>query len=112
MQFGHLQEAGGMITKIDWTNLQLSDFEKEDTFPINYKIAFTGFYSDVSFSMQIYTHCIMQDVLQHDATLTFTRHCFSLSSSWKTIQLRNQLLGGHRDNLLQWPAMVLGLYNS
>ncbi|KYQ50675.1 putative phosphoenolpyruvate synthase [Trachymyrmex zeteki] len=42
MQFGHLQEAGGMITKIDWTNLQLSDFEKEDTFPINYKIAFTA----------------------------------------------------------------------
>ncbi|XP_018366486.1 PREDICTED: uncharacterized protein LOC108763401 isoform X2 [Trachymyrmex cornetzi] len=42
MQFGHLQEAGGMITKIDWTDLQLSDFEKEDTFPINYKIAFTA----------------------------------------------------------------------
>lgn len=48
MQFGHLEEAGGTITKIDWTDLKLSDFEKEDTIPINYKIAFTGFYSDVS----------------------------------------------------------------
>jgi len=44
MQFGHLQEAGGMIAKIDWIDLQLSDFEKEDTFS-NYKIVFTGFYS-------------------------------------------------------------------
>ncbi|XP_018056708.1 PREDICTED: uncharacterized protein LOC108692779 isoform X2 [Atta colombica] len=41
MQFGHLQEAGGMIAKIDWIDLQLSDFEKEDTFS-NYKIVFTA----------------------------------------------------------------------
>lgn len=48
MQFGHLEEAGGTITKIDWTDLKLSDFEKEDTVLMNYKIAFIGFYSDVS----------------------------------------------------------------
>jgi len=48
MQFGHLEEAGGMITKIDWTDLKLSDIEKEDTIPMNYKITFTGFYFDVS----------------------------------------------------------------
>jgi len=47
MQFGHLEEAGGMITKIDWTDLKLSDIEKEDTIPMNYKITFTGFYFDV-----------------------------------------------------------------
>ncbi|XP_018354545.1 PREDICTED: prodigiosin synthesizing transferase PigC-like isoform X2 [Trachymyrmex septentrionalis] len=40
MQFGHLQEAGGMIINIDRTDLELSDFEKEDAFPTNYKIAF------------------------------------------------------------------------
>ena len=48
MQFGHLVEAGGTIVKIDWTDLKLSDFEKEDTIPMNHKIAFTGFYPDVS----------------------------------------------------------------
>ncbi|XP_012537594.1 prodigiosin synthesizing transferase PigC isoform X1 [Monomorium pharaonis] len=42
MQFGHLQEAGGTISRIDWTNLKLSDFEKEDTVLMNYKIAFTA----------------------------------------------------------------------
>ncbi|KYN05755.1 putative phosphoenolpyruvate synthase, partial [Cyphomyrmex costatus] len=42
MQIGHLQEAGGIITKIDWTDLQLSNFEKDDTIPMNHKIAFTA----------------------------------------------------------------------
>lgn len=42
MQFGHLEEAGGTITKIDWTDLKLSDSEQEATIPINYKIAFTA----------------------------------------------------------------------
>ncbi|XP_029168725.1 uncharacterized protein LOC114938804 isoform X2 [Nylanderia fulva] len=40
MQFGHLQEVGGKVSKIDWTDIKLSDFEKENTIPINYKIAF------------------------------------------------------------------------
>ncbi|KAL0121697.1 hypothetical protein PUN28_006885 [Cardiocondyla obscurior] len=41
MQYGHLEDAGGTITKIDWTDLKLSDFEKEDAVPkMNYKIAF------------------------------------------------------------------------
>lgn len=44
MQFGHLEEAGGKISKIDWTDLKLSDFEKKDTVPMNYKIAFTGIF--------------------------------------------------------------------
>lgn len=48
MQFGHLEEAGGTIAKIDWTDLKLSDFEKEDTVLTNHKIAFTGFYSDIN----------------------------------------------------------------
>jgi len=61
MQFGHLQEAGGMIAKIDWIDLQLSDFEKEDTFS-NYKIVFTGFYS---LSMTNITHAL------HYARCTF-----------------------------------------
>lgn len=52
MQFGHLEETGGTIAKIDWIDLKLSDFEKEDTIPMNYKIAFTGFYFDVP-SLQI-----------------------------------------------------------
>lgn len=56
MQFGHLEEAGGTIAKIDWTDLKLRDFEKEDTVPMNYKIAFTGFYSDVSLSIQTSSH--------------------------------------------------------
>ncbi|XP_070162550.1 rifampicin phosphotransferase-like isoform X2 [Polyergus mexicanus] len=42
MQFGHLEEAGGTISKIDWTDLKLSDFEKGDSVPMNYKIAFTA----------------------------------------------------------------------
>ncbi|XP_077282563.1 rifampicin phosphotransferase-like isoform X1 [Temnothorax americanus] len=42
MHVGHLEEAGGTIAKIDWTDLKLSDFEREDTVPMNYKIAFTA----------------------------------------------------------------------
>ncbi|KAL6266847.1 hypothetical protein P5V15_003676 [Pogonomyrmex californicus] len=44
MQFGNL-EAGGSISNIDWMDLKLSDFEKEDIncyVPMNYKIAFTA----------------------------------------------------------------------
>lgn len=48
MQFGHLEKAEGTIAKIDWTDLKLSDFEKEDTVLTNYKVAFTGFYSDIN----------------------------------------------------------------
>lgn len=47
MQFGHLEEATGRIAKIDWTDLKLSDFEKENTVLMNYKIAFTGFYFNI-----------------------------------------------------------------
>lgn len=42
MQFGHLEEAGGKISKIDWTDLKLSDFEKENAVRTTYKIAFTA----------------------------------------------------------------------
>lgn len=44
MQFGHLEEAGGKISKIDWTDLKLSDFEKGNTVRMTYKIAFTGIF--------------------------------------------------------------------
>lgn len=44
MQFGHLEEVDGTVSKIDWTDLKLSDFEKEDTIPMNYKITFTGIF--------------------------------------------------------------------
>lgn len=83
MQFGHLEEAGGVISKIDWTDLKLSDFEKEDTVPMNYKIAFTGFYSDISLSHVL--HHTRPMLLRHNATLTFARHCFSFSSGWETV---------------------------
>lgn len=44
MQFGHLEEARGKISKIDWTNLKISDFQENGTVPMNYKIAFTGIF--------------------------------------------------------------------
>lgn len=47
MQFGHLEEAGGTIAKIDRTDLKLSDFEKEDTVLTDHKITFTGLCSDI-----------------------------------------------------------------
>lgn len=47
-----------------------------------------------------------------EPALKFIRHYLLLSSIWKTAQLRYQLLGRQRDNVLQWPAMVLDLYNS
>lgn len=58
MQFGHLEEATGRIAKIDWTDLKLSDFEKENTIPVNYKIAFTGFYFNILLSVDKRIACI------------------------------------------------------
>ncbi|XP_012227531.1 rifampicin phosphotransferase-like [Linepithema humile] len=40
MCFGHILEVGGVISKIDWTDLKLSDFDKGDSVPLNYKITF------------------------------------------------------------------------
>jgi len=43
MQFGHLKDNRGKVFAIDWTDLNLNDFKKENTALLNYKIAFTGF---------------------------------------------------------------------
>ncbi|XP_011867776.1 PREDICTED: uncharacterized protein LOC105561966 [Vollenhovia emeryi] len=45
MQFGHLEQVGGTITGIDWTDLKLSDFETGDTAPTgreHHEIAFAA----------------------------------------------------------------------
>lgn len=44
MCFGHILEVGGAVSKIDWTDLKLSDFDKGDSVPMNYKITFKGLY--------------------------------------------------------------------